>query len=572
LPEHRATLSNLFFRTASQALQALLPIAFGFTWFRRNTGARATTGISIGLFVALLITPLAAWLFQSTTHQAFYEAALATGALAAVIATLHRSATARSVPAMLAATTTVLVTRQMMEVAAVFAVAAFELHSADAIVAIASATALVALMSSTWIWVAGHASERASRTAEVTFATLFIAQLGMYAFHESAEARLLPWSETLHAMTEPYGPDGLYGETFSWLLIVLPLAAATIVALRRQASHIPVMRNIRARPWVFASIALLALGDGVSLRSADVHPAAPAEELAALARPDHVLFRHTDIDDHYNTLSLAPLSDPTSRRASTGILCERVSFAAGRGICLQASRRVLTTYRAIIFDDRFNTVGSLTLAGSPSRTRVAPDGRVGAITVFVAGHAYSNSQFSTKTTLVDMATGDPLGDLEDFTTWRDGVRIKAQDFNFWGVTFRHDGNTFYATLGTGGTTYLVQGDLGLRKLRVLRGNVECPSLSPDERHIAFKTRTSDANGKWRLAVLDVATLSDRLIPGETRNIDDQVEWLDNRTVLYAVPRSNSAVTDVWMTTLDGQGAPSIFLPAAESPTVVHHPR
>src|SRR5438132_1093504 len=86
----------------------------------------------------------------------------------------------------------------------------------------------------------------------------------------------------------------------------------------------------------------------------------------------------------------------------------------------------------------------------PRSTRLVRIGarRVGAITVFVTGEMYAGSPFSTRTTIVDMATGEALGDLEQFSTWRNGVRFKAADFNFWGVTFARDSNVFYATLRT----------------------------------------------------------------------------------------------------------------------------
>jgi hypothetical protein len=150
-----------------------------------------------------------------------------------------------------------------------------------------------------------------------------------------------------------------------------------------------------------------------------------------------------------------------------------------------------------------------------------------------------------------MGSGDVLGELEQFSTWRDGVRFRAADFNFWGVTFNRDSNIFYATLSTGGASYLVRGDLGLRKLTVLRRDLECPSLSPDGRRIAFKKRAAPAAGAWRLFVLDIATMAERPIAGETRYVDDQVEWLDDAHVLYAMPRPGSAVTDVWTAPVDG---------------------
>ena len=122
-----------------------------------------------------------------------------------------------------------------------------------------------------------------------------------------------------------------------------------------------------------------------------------------------------------------------------------MSFAVGQGICLQADRGLFTTYRAVLFNERLQSRLSFKLEGSPSRTRISADGRVGAITIFVTGHGYASSSFSTKTMLIDMASGDVLGDLEQFTTWRDGKRFSAADFNFWGVTFARDSMPVPAT-------------------------------------------------------------------------------------------------------------------------------
>jgi hypothetical protein len=267
-------------------------------------------------------------------------------------------------------------------------------------------------------------------------------------------------------------------------------------------------------------------------------------------------------------LSIAPLDRSDAHHVMLGIPCERVAFAAGQGLCLQANRGVFTTFKAVIFDRAFNPRATIKLDGSPSRTRVSADGRVAAITVFLTGHAYMVSSFSTKTMLIDMGAGDVLGELEQFSTWRDGARIRAADFNFWGVTFARDSNTFYATLSTGGASYLVRGDLGLRRMTVLRKDLECPSLSPDNRQIVFKKRVGSAAGAWRLFVLDLATMAERPIAAESRYVDDQVEWLDDAHVLYAMPRPGSAVTDVWASPVDGTAAARVFLREAESPIVV----
>jgi hypothetical protein len=44
-------------------------------------------------------------------------------------------------------------------------------------------------------------------------------QVGVYSFHEFSEAGLLPNSDALHAATEKFSPDGLYGKWFSLVMI-----------------------------------------------------------------------------------------------------------------------------------------------------------------------------------------------------------------------------------------------------------------------------------------------------------------------------------------------------------------
>src|SRR4029453_938357 len=85
------------------------------------------------------------------------------------------------------------------------------------------------------------------------------------------------------------------------------------------------------------------------------------------------------------------------------------------------------------------------------------DGGHPAATVVESGHSYAEHGFSTRTTLLDLANGTALGDLETFEARRDNQRFREEDFNFWGVPFARDNDTFYATLDTGGISYLVKG-------------------------------------------------------------------------------------------------------------------
>jgi hypothetical protein len=293
-------------------------------------------------------------------------------------------------------------------------------------------------------------------------------------------------------------------------------------------------------------------------------------EVAALSSAPHLLFRHTGLGANARRLSVASIASPDAPFGVTDIKCDRVAYVAGRGICLHETDGLISTYEAVLFDSAFRPGATLKLDGSPSRTRISPDGRYGAITVFLSGsHGYASASFATKTTLLDMKSGTVIADLEQFQTSRDGQKFTAADFNFWGVTFARDSNTFYASLWSAKKTYLVRGDIVARTLTVLRENVECPSLSPDNRRIAFKKRVGGDLAPWRFYVVDLSTMQEHPIAAESRSIDDQIEWFDDSHVLYGAGRgSQSAILDVWIAPVDGPEPARPFLLQAASPVVV----
>jgi hypothetical protein len=258
------------------------------------------------------------------------------------------------------------------------------------------------------------------------------------------------------------------------------------------------------------------------------------------------------------------VDDGKVRRRSADLACERVYYAGGHGICMGVAASGVD-YDATIFDADLKPVEKIGLTGLPSRARVSADGRYGAMTVFVSGDSYleSSTAFSTRTTILDMSDGSQIGQLEQFDVSKDGKPFDAVDFNFWGVTFAKDPNRFYATLGTGGEHYLVEGNVREKTMRVLRDGVECPSLSPDEKQIAYKSRIGDSN-RWHLRVLDVDTLKDHAV-AESKSIDDQVEWLDDDTLAY------SDETNVYTVPADGSGEAKLLVKDATSPVRLSAP-
>jgi hypothetical protein len=335
----------------------------------------------------------------------------------------------------------------------------------------------------------------------------------------------------------------------------------------------------RWRIFGFVALCIVCVAVGVGYVAASggreqrTHDAAGAIQAGApsadsLMGQPHILVRDM-ATGQAGYAGVLPTSDPGGARAVTDLACTRVYMAAGNGICLSDRGDIVNPYKAVFFGADFKPRASSPLPGVPSRARVSNDGRYGTSTVFVTGDSYAPGSFSTRTSIWDMATGNHLFDLETFSVWQNGKQVQSPDHNFWGVTFDPaDSNHFFATLGTGGHTYLVSGDIAAKKTTVLRDGVECPSVSPDGTRIAFKQRTSAGGADlptWQPAVLDLATLKDHPV-AEARTVDDQIEWLDNSTVAYAIDTGIGAPS-IYASPADGTGTPRLLIADADSPSV-----
>jgi uncharacterized repeat protein (TIGR01451 family) len=330
----------------------------------------------------------------------------------------------------------------------------------------------------------------------------------------------------------------------------------------------PVIGPGRVRLFVLLAVVCLLAGAGyvgwAALRaSGGDETTAPVRLAAGIPA---LMFQNLTDGNGDGQVGIVPLDRPAGPRTLTGLSCDRVHFASGRGLCLSTGASFPPVEYALVFGADFTVTHEIPLNGLPSRARVSPDGRFGAATVFVAGHSYAEAGFSTVTTIIDMAAGTVVANLESFTILQDGRPYTAADINFWGVTFDADSNRFFATLATGGRTYLVEGDVAGRRLTMGHENVECPSLSPDGTRIAYKKRVDNGSGSpvWRFQVLDLATGGETPL-AEARSVDDQIEWLDDRHVLYGSPDPTRAV---FVLPADGSGVPRKHLGEALSPVVL----
>ncbi len=289
--------------------------------------------------------------------------------------------------------------------------------------------------------------------------------------------------------------------------------------------------------------------------------------LATIRSGPHIVFRSTALGPTYGKVAMVSTADPGGDRGVTSADCERVYATRQRLLCLAADRGIAVSYSATVLDAALRPVRPLALAGIASRARLSPDGTLAATTTFVSGHSYASTSFSTQT-LISPVAGRGQTNLEDFALLHQGRRITPKDRNIWGVTFTGD-DTFFATVAWGGHTWLSRGSMADRTLTTLRQDAECPSVSPDGTHVAYKKRAGQPAGHWRVAVLDLASGTEQVL-AETRSVDDQVEWLDDSTLMYGLPRTGAqaGTSDVWSTPADGSGSPRLLISAAWSPAVV----
>src|SRR5262249_53335902 len=109
----------------------------------------------------------------------------------------------------------------------------------------------------------------------------------------------------------------------------------------------------------------------------------------------HIVFRSTAFGPTYGRLAVVPLHKPGGPRAVGPMSCERVYATRERGVCLTNSGGVVPTFHAVVLDAGLSPVRKVSLSGGPSRARLSPGSDLFAVTVFVAGHSYTDGGFST---------------------------------------------------------------------------------------------------------------------------------------------------------------------------------
>ena len=277
-----------------------------------------------------------------------------------------------------------------------------------------------------------------------------------------------------------------------------------------------------------------------------------------------MIFRALGGGDAHGRVALLGLQ-PDAARVVSPLSCSRVHYSGGRGLCVtQESRPAGIENVAYIFDRRFERSRRIVLDGLPTRLRVAPNGRVGAVTTYMEEETAAGERLATRSRIIDMRTGKQLADLRDFQVENRQLPPIRGPVDFSSVAFERDSDRFFATMATGDERYLVAGSVSERRLSTIRTGVASEALSPGGQRLVVK-RLIRERGFWQLAVIDLRTWTERDLPQGSRSVDDQVEWLDDDHVLYHDIDGES--TALWMLPADGLNGPRVLLKDAYSGAV-----
>ena len=232
-----------FVITLREGLEAFLIVAISLAYLKKTGRGPLIPAVHWGIAASVLLSIAAGVLLARASNQALWE-----GVLAMIAAVLVTSLTVhmwragkrmkREIEGRLEASsnrtgraaffgvflfTLLMITREGMETALLMNALLFQIRSVEIVGGAVAGTVVAAGIAFLWSRY-GHRVNLA-RFFQVTavFLLVFVLQLLIYGFHELTEANLFPGSAAWHDATEPYGPDGIYGQYLTYLLVLLPL-------------------------------------------------------------------------------------------------------------------------------------------------------------------------------------------------------------------------------------------------------------------------------------------------------------------------------------------------------------
>jgi high-affinity iron transporter len=249
-----------FVITLREGLEAFLIVAISLAYLRKSGRRELVPAVHWGIALSVVISIAAAYLFNRASNHALWEGLLAIIAAVSVASlTIHMWRTARRIKSEIEGHlssealktgasafagvflfTLLMISREGMETALLMGTLLFQQTPMNIIIGAAVGTLCSAFVA--WLWSRYGHRVNLGLFFQVTavFLLIFVVQLLIYGFHELTEANIFPYSEPLHWATEPYGPDGVYGQYLTYLLVMVPLGWLAFSSLMpRRAAQRP---------------------------------------------------------------------------------------------------------------------------------------------------------------------------------------------------------------------------------------------------------------------------------------------------------------------------------------------
>jgi high-affinity iron transporter len=233
-----------FVVTLREGLEAFLIVAISLAYLRKTGRKSLIPAVHWGIATSIVVSVIAGILLARAANQALWEGILALVAAALVgslIVHMWRAGRhmKRDIEGRLEASsarvgaaaflgvfgfTLLMITREGMETALLMNALLFQVKQVEIISGAVAGTLVAAFIA--WLWTRYGHRVNLARFFQVTavFLVVFVVQLVIYGVHELTEANIFPNSQPWHDATEPFGPDGIYGQYLSYLLVVLPVA------------------------------------------------------------------------------------------------------------------------------------------------------------------------------------------------------------------------------------------------------------------------------------------------------------------------------------------------------------
>lgn len=244
---------NAFMITLREGIEAFLIVAITLAYLRKTGRAGLSRAVYPGIAVAIIASYLASLLFARADNQPLWEGVLALStALLVATFTVQVLRTARHMRRDIEgrieqavrrqgqwswvgvfAFTVLAITREGMEAALLLSSTFVQTQTRPFFLGALLGLGAAATLAAAW----GRFGHRIDlgRFLQVTavFLLIFVAQLLVYGFHELTESGLLPIDNGYwHIVTEPYGPEGPYGQWLTYALILLPLTWLVWTSIR----------------------------------------------------------------------------------------------------------------------------------------------------------------------------------------------------------------------------------------------------------------------------------------------------------------------------------------------------